>query len=86
MQEIYFHLNNHLWKRKKNCNKQPIQSSFFCAAPKETWWQEAATYICFWLILQKRKDLFLLWMYTNKSKPFTIPIIFMTKRSICFHY
>ncbi len=23
-------------------------------------------------------------MYTNKSKPFTIPIIFMTKRS-CFH-
>ncbi len=35
----------------------------------------------FRLILQKRKYLFLLWMYTNKSKPFTIPIIFMTKRS-----
>ncbi len=24
-------------------------------------------------------------MYTNKSKLFTIPIIFLTKRSICFH-
>ncbi len=29
---------------------------------------------------KKSNDLFLFWMYTNKSKPFTIPIIFMTKR------
>ncbi len=36
-------------------------------------------------ILQKHKDLFVLWTYTNKSKPFAIPIIFMTKRSSCFH-
>ncbi len=32
----------------------------------------------------KKQRLFFYWMYTNKSKPFTIPIIFMTKRS-CFH-
>ncbi len=38
----------------------------------------------FFLILQKAKKLFLLFMYTNKSRPFTIPIIVMTKRS-CFH-
>ncbi len=73
-------------KTKEKLQQAAYSEFIFCAAPKETWWQEAATYICFWLILQKRKDLFLLWMYTNKSKPFTIPIIFMTKRSICFHY
>ncbi len=32
--------------------------------------------------IQKHKYLFLLWMYTNKSNPFTIPIIVMTKRVV----
>ncbi len=40
--------------------------------------------IFFSLILQKSKEFFLLFMYINKSRPFTIPIIFMTERS-CFH-
>ncbi len=30
-------------------------------------------------LLQKAKIIFLLFMYTNKSRPFTIPIIFMTE-------
>ncbi len=38
----------------------------------------------FFLFYKKAKIIFLLFMYTNKSRPFTIPIIFMTKRS-CFH-
>ncbi len=39
----------------------------FCAVRMETRRQKAASYF-FRLILQKRKDLFLLWMYTNKIK------------------
>ncbi len=38
----------------------------------------------FFLFYKKAKIIFVLFMYTNKSRPFTIPIIFMTKRS-CFH-
>ncbi len=38
----------------------------------------------FFLFYKKAKIILLLFMYTNKSRPFTIPIIFMTKRS-CFH-
>ncbi len=57
--------------------------SFLCCAKlKQT---AESCILFFWLILQKSKDLFLLWMYTKKSKPFTSPIIFMTKRSSCFH-
>ncbi len=33
----------------------------------------------FFLFYKKAKIIFLLFMYTNKSRPFTIPIIFMTE-------
>ncbi len=85
IREIYFHFNNNLRKRKKNCATSSLCRVLvhFCAARKETRRQKAASYF-FRLILQKRKDLFLFWTYTNKRKRFTIPII-MTKRSSCFH-
>ncbi len=47
--------------------------------------QTAERCILFFLsYFTKKQRLFFYWMYTNKSKAFTIPIIFMTKRS-CFH-
>ncbi len=52
----------------------------FCGARKEARRQKAASYL-FRLILQK---IFIV-NVQNKSKPFTIPIIFMIKRSSCFH-
>ncbi len=57
-----------------------VCSLLCCAKLKQT----AERCILFFLILQQSKDNFLLFMYTNKSRPFTIPIIFMTERS-CFH-
>ncbi len=58
-----------------------VCSLLCCAKLKQT---AESCILLFCLILQKSKDIFLLFMYTNKSRPFTIPIIFMTKRS-CFH-
>ncbi len=74
--EIYIHLNNNLRKQKKNCATSSLcrVSVHFCAAPNTA----ESGILLFRLILEKRKYLFLLWMYTYKSKPFTIPIIFMT--------
>ncbi len=52
-----------------------------CAKLKQT---AERCILFFFLFYKKAKIIFLLFMYTNKSRPFTIPIIFMTKRS-CFH-
>ncbi len=83
IQEIYFHLNTNLRKPKKNCATSSLcRVSVHLFAARNT----AGNGILFFrLLLQKHKYLFLLWMYTYKSKPFTILIIFMTKRSSCFH-
>ncbi len=58
-----------------------VCSLLFCAKLKQT---AERCFLFFFLFYKKAKIIFLLFMYTNKSRPFTIPIIFMTKRS-CFH-
>ncbi len=58
-----------------------VCSLLCCAKLKQT--AECSILFCF-LFYKKAKIIFVLFMYTNKSRPFTIPIIFMTKRS-CFH-
>ncbi len=58
-----------------------VCSLLCCAKLKQT---AESCIIFFFLFYKKAKIIFLLFMYTNKSRPFTIPIIFMTKRS-CFH-
>ncbi len=58
-----------------------VCSLLCCAKLKQT----AERFILFFFLFYKKaKIILLLFMYTNKSRPFTIPIIFMTKRS-CFH-
>ncbi len=56
--------------------------SFLCCAKLKQTAERCILF--FFLFYKKAKIIFLLFMYTNKSRPFTIPIIFMTKRS-CFH-
>ncbi len=58
-----------------------VCSLLCCAKLKQT---AERCILFFFLFYKKAKIIFLLFMYTNKSRPFTIPIIFMTKRS-CFH-
>ncbi len=58
-----------------------VCSSLCCAKLKQT---AESCILFFFLFYKKTKIIVLLFMYTNKSRPFTIPIIFMTKRS-CFH-
>ncbi len=58
-----------------------VCSLLCCAKLKQT---AESCILFFFLFYKKAKIIFLLFMYTNKSRPFTIPIIFMTKRS-CFH-
>ncbi len=58
-----------------------VCSLLCCAKSKQT----AERCILFFVLFYKKaKIIFLLFMYTNKSRPFTIPIIVMTERS-CFH-
>ncbi len=57
-----------------------VCSLLCCAKLKQT----AESCILFFFLFYKKAKIILLFMYTNKSRPFTIPIIFMTKRS-CFH-
>ncbi len=58
-----------------------VCSLLCCAKLKQT---TESCILFFFLFYKKAKIIFVLFMYTNKSRPFTIPIIFMTKRS-CFH-
>ncbi len=58
-----------------------VCSLLCCAKLKQT---AERCILFFFLFYKQAKIIFLLFMYTNKSRPFTIPIIFMTKRS-CFH-
>ncbi len=58
-----------------------VCSLLCCAKLKQT---AERCILFFFLFYKKAKIIFLLFMYTNKSRPFTILIIFMTKRS-CFH-
>ncbi len=58
-----------------------VCSLLCCAKLKQT---AERCILFFSYFTKKQRYFFLLFMYTNKSRPFTIPIIFMTKRS-CFH-
>ncbi len=58
-----------------------VCSLLCCAKLKQT---AERCILFFFLFYKKAKLIFVLFMYTNKSRPFTIPIIFMTERS-CFH-
>ncbi len=58
-----------------------VCSLLCCAKLKQT---AESCILFFFLFYKKAKIIFVLFMYTNKSRPFTIPIIFMIKRS-CFH-
>ncbi len=59
-----------------------VCSLLCCAKLKQT---AESCILFFFLFYKKAKIIFVLFMYTNKSRPFTIPIIFMTKMS-CFHW
>ncbi len=63
------------------CRVCRVCSLLCCAKLKQT---AERCILFFFLFYKKAKIIFLLFMYTNKSRLFTIPIIFMTKRS-CFH-
>ncbi len=71
----FFFFNPVFFRVSKVC------SLLCCAKLKHT---AESCILFFLLILQKSKVLFLLWMYITSYKPFTIPIIFMTKKN-CFH-
>ncbi len=68
--QIWFVLNPVLFRVSRVC------SLLCCAKLKQT---AERCILFFFLFYKKAKIILLLFMYTNKSRPFTIPIIFMTR-------